>query len=197
MRQFDSDEQLIFEAIYKLPVHCEHLWDGIQPRTDCPVAPIKPTHRARAAGIFIAAVILITGTAFAVTTGSFQRFLERINPPFAAVLEPVELVCEADGIRMEVVGARGYGNRLLLYLTLEDTAQQGRIDEHSGLRLDCAEAKPTSVKQIAFDEATKIGTYELRLTFVTPPNAPLAISVSRISHRLETLDIPLPLPDLA
>jgi hypothetical protein len=195
MRQFDSDEQLIFEAISGLPADSKQLWSNIQPKTDDFVPPVRPAYRLRATAILVAAAILITGTAFAVTTGSFQRFLERINPAFSAVLEPVELLSEVEGIRMEVVAAQGYGNHLLLYLTMQDTAQQGRIDEHSRLRFHCADARAIGVEQIAFEETSKIATYEVRLAFDSPHNNPLTISVSRVSHRLETLDTLLPLPD--
>ncbi len=85
----------------------------------------------RASGFIIAfALILALGmaTALAAFNDDVNQLLYQIWPQAAQALKPVNLSCESQGIRMEVVSATLNGSETLVTLTMQDL-EGDRIDE--------------------------------------------------------------------
>jgi hypothetical protein len=82
----------------------------------------------------VMAVMAITTTALA-ATGGFDWIMQRINPNFAEVIEPVMLYTEDEGIRMTVIGAQTFDNMAVIYVSLQDVSGENRLTELGSLGL--------------------------------------------------------------
>jgi len=92
--------------------------------------PFRPLRKKRA--IFIVALIaVIITTAFSVyaVTGGLDMFRSHFGSPFEdlAVAPAIPAYYEAQGIRIEVVGAQQIGNVALVYLTMQDVSGENRL----------------------------------------------------------------------
>ncbi len=97
-----------------------------------PQIAVKEHNRwARSTVVAIVMSALLVVTATAATLGNFDWFIEKFNPDFGRVVEPVEVYSEDQGIRLEVIGAQKYGNRAIVYLSLQDITGQNRLTEHT------------------------------------------------------------------
>ena len=58
----------------------------------------------------------------------FCNLLSIVSPDFALLLQPIEIACEDNGIKMEVVGAMNDDEMKVIYITMKDLVGD-RIDE--------------------------------------------------------------------
>jgi hypothetical protein len=61
----------------------------------------------------------------------FDEFVERHNPAFAAVIEPVMGYAEDNGIRVTVYGAQIYSRQAIVYFSVQDVSGTGQLTEAS------------------------------------------------------------------
>ncbi len=134
MNAFNSDEQNIYDALSRITVNTNELAGQVKSRlhetTPCPAAPRRRRWPVSAVAA-VALAVLLVGTAAAAALGGFDWFIEKFNPTFGEVAEPVEISCEDQGIRMEVIGAQKYGNKAIIYLSLQDVSGENRITEQT------------------------------------------------------------------
>lgn len=88
--------------------------------------------KSMVAGIAISLLLAVSVTAGVL--GKFDYFIEKFNPDFGNIVEPVEVYSEDQGIRMEVIGAQKYENRAIVYLSLQDMTGQNRLTEKTEFR---------------------------------------------------------------
>lgn len=199
MSTFDRNEQNIHGALSQITVDASKLAGQVKSRlhekTPCATAPrwVRWSMSA-AAAIAMSAVLVVTATAAAL--GGFDWFIEKFNPSFGEIVEPVEAYCEDKGIRMEVIGAQKYGNMAIVYLSLQDISGQNRLTEQTDFRdgfsvtmnprtpettgqMDEAAVASVSWKQnlLYFDEETNTVYYEFNITADsdTPLSDPLEL----------------------
>ncbi|SHI15948.1 MULTISPECIES: hypothetical protein [Sporanaerobacter] len=93
---------------------------------------MKSTKKVSARFILVTAVIVVLGatTVLAATNSSFQELLSQLNPIDRHYVQPIELSCIDNGIKMEVVAVGAYGNRLKAYITMQDIEGK-RLNETS------------------------------------------------------------------
>lgn len=140
-------------------------------------------------GIAISFFLIVSVTAGVL--GNFDWFIEKFNPDFGNIIEPVELYSEDRGIRIEVIGAQKYDNRAIVYLSLQDMTGQNRLTERTGF-LDgfnvtmnpkfteqitdgddvISASMSWEEKMLYFNEDTNTIYYEFNIT--SDPNTPLA-----------------------
>lgn len=134
MHTFDRDEQNIHDALSRITVDASGLAPQVKNRLneEIPCTVLWRARRSLAVAVAISAILLITVAAAAL--GSFDWFIEKINPSFREIVEPVEVYCEDQGIRMEVIGAQKYGNMAVVYLSLQDISGQNRLTEQTDFR---------------------------------------------------------------
>ena len=134
MRAFDRDEQKIHDALFRITVDASGLAGQVRNRLneEIPRSAPRRVRRPWVAAAAIAAVLVVS--AAAVAAGSFDWLIAKINPPFGEIVEPVEVSCEDQGIRMEVIGAQKYDNRAIVYLSLQDISGQNRLTEQTEFR---------------------------------------------------------------
>ena len=137
MSKFDIDEQNIYDMFSQIAVDSSKIADGVkiklhEENVKIPIKNHRRWSKSAVAAIVMSVVLVATATATAL--GGFDWFIERFNPDFGKIVEPVENYSEDQGIRMEVIGAQKYGNKAIVYLSLQDMTGQNRITEQTDFR---------------------------------------------------------------
>jgi len=145
---FDREEQQIYEAFSQIEVRHTDMAGRVMGQVqDAPKMHVSGV-RKRAPILAVALVILLVSTvALAVGLGGFDWFLERFEPNFAEIVEPIEVYAEDQGIRMTVIGAQQFDRMAIVYLSVQDISGENRLTEQmsflDGFRLWGAdEAQP-------------------------------------------------------
>ena len=182
MSKFDIDEQKIYDMFSLISVDSSKIADRVKTRlhkenTKIPMKNHRHWTKSAVAAIVMSVVLVAAATATAL--GGFNWFIERFNPDFSEIVEPVENYSENQGIRMEVIGAQKYDNRAIVYLSLQDTTGQNRLTEQTDFRdgfsvkmnpreIGDGEEVLSSMswqqKIIYFDEDTNTIYYEFNIT---------------------------------
>ena len=118
-----------------------------------------------------AAVVLLCFTlsisALAATVDPVYQIFFNISPTVAQALKPVNLFCEDQGIRMEVISAAIYENEAVICLSLQDLTDN-RIDESTDLfdsyRINRAFASVASCSFVSYDEETGKATFLVHIS---------------------------------
>ena len=219
MSKLDNEEQKIYDMLSQINVDSSKIAKQVRTElnkrdTKTPVKSHKPWMRSTVAAIVLSMFLVVSATA--AVLGNFEWFMKKFNPNFGKITEPIEVYCEEQGIRMEVIGAQKYDNRAVVYLSLKDITGQNRLTEKTdfqdGFNVKMRERtkktignKDSSVigygwkqKMLYFDEATNTVYYEFNITtdLDMPLADPLELGSSRIyfdiiEYEEEPINIPL------
>jgi len=140
----------------------------------------------------IAAFVMLIAVSTSVFAfyGGFERFIERIDPPFADIIMPVMYYSEDQGIRLTMLGAQQYGRNAVVYLSIQDVSGENRITEHSGLGgIDICRSGESarfqswgmSFTYLYFDETSNTQYIQLLLRFDRPLPPELILETSQIN----------------
>lgn len=151
----------------------------------------------RFASLSAAAVLMcaaFTGLAYA--SPDVNAWLYRYWPWFSQALKPVNLSCEDNGIRMEVLSASLEGNEAYVYLSMQDLTGS-RIDATTDLFDSANLLLPYdgsgSCSLVSFDEESGIATFLLYMRFDTGtiPDGNVTFKVGRFlsGKRTTTVDL--------
>ena len=118
-----------------------------------------------------AAAILLCFTlsisVLAATVDPVYRILFNISPTAAQALKPINLACEDQGIKMEVISAAIYENEAVIYLSLQDLTDN-RISETTDLfdsyRINRPFDSEASCRFVSFDEETRTATFLIHIS---------------------------------
>ena len=219
MSKFDRDEQYIHDMFSQITVDSSKIAEQVKTElhkrnTNMSAKSHKPWMKSTVAAVVLSMFLIVSGTA--AVLGNFEWFMKKFNPNFGGITEPVEVYCEEQGIRMEVIGAKKYDNRAIVYLSLRDTTGQNRLTEKTdfwdgfNLKLSKRTKKTTGnndssvfgygwkQEMLYFDEATNTAYYEFNITtdLDRPLADPLELGSSRIyfdevKYEEEPMNIPL------
>jgi hypothetical protein len=161
----------------------------------------------------IAAIVImlaLAATAFAYS-GGFAWFIERFNPSFADIVEPVAPdvnSSEDQGIIVTIIGTAHFDTMAVVYLSLQDI-EQNRIKEQISFRgggfsvLTEAELYTGgwAERMLYFDKANSTAYMEIILESDAPISDPLTIDITRIfsesAFTMESIPIPIDLASTA
>lgn len=192
MDKFDREEKHIHELFSNITVDSSKLAERVKSRLHEGSANIATRRRKRWTRSAIAAIAMsfvLVASATAASLGSFDWFIERFNPDFGKIVEPVGLFSEDKGIRMEVIGAQKYDNKAIIYLSLQDRTGQNRLTEQTDFRdgfnvkmhsqpkegakgTDVSSSISWEQKMLYFNKDTNTIYYEFNIT--ADPGSPLA-----------------------
>lgn len=122
--------------------------------------------------VLTAALLLmcLTITALACTSPDVNEWLHSRWPWFTQALKPVNLCCEDNGIRMEVVSASLEGREAFVYISMQDLTGH-RIDATTDLFDSAHLILPYdgsgTCQLVSFDEETEIATFMVYMKFDT------------------------------
>ncbi|MEG6521510.1 hypothetical protein [Desulfotomaculum sp. 1211_IL3151] len=204
MSAFDKNEKTIHDALSQITVDASQIKSKVQSRlheeTFCGADPRRVRWaNSMVAVIALSAMLVVTAAAAAAALGGFDWFIQKFNPSFSEVVEPVEISSEDQGIRMEVIGAQKYGNKAVVYLSLQDISGQNRLTEQTDFRdgfrvaMDPPDRGTGQADEVTasfswkqnllfFDEETNTLYYEFNITadVDSPLSDPLELGTSRI-----------------
>lgn len=195
MGKFDVKEQNIYEVLSQITVDSSKLAGQVKGRLHEDIPNISANKRwgswAKTGAVAIVMSMVLVVTVTAAILGNFDWFIEKFNPSFGRVIEPVEAHSEDQGIRMEVIGAQKYDNKAIVYLSLQDVTGQNRLtgqtefrdgfgvkmnrqtQEMAGQVSEIVESSVSwSQKMLYFNEDTNTVYYEFNIT--ADPDSPLA-----------------------
>ena len=125
----------------------------------------------RSAVAMVAAIILcitISVPVLAATVDPIYLMVYRVSPSLAQMLKPVQLSCEDQGIKMEVLSAAVYENEAAIYISLQDLTDQNRVDETTDLfdsyHINRAFDSSAFCNRVSFDEETGIATFLINIS---------------------------------
>ena len=220
--KFDHEEREIYNGFSNIKVDTERLMMRIKeqmPTEDqSSKRRLEKKMRIKKMIPLVAAMVTIltlSTTAFAALVG-FDWFVERIDPPFAEVVEPVMMYSEDQGIRMTVLGAQTFDNMAIVYLSLQDVSGEDRLTESvnvsGGLNIQMNEDTivedgdirvrfgSAGAQLIYFDEATGTAYFEARFVSHETIPAPLVFDTTHITFSWSIFEyepIPISLAELA
>ena len=131
---------------------------------------IKRISLKRAVALVAAIILCITVSVpvLAATVDPIYLMVYRVSPSLAQMLKPVQLSCEDQGIKMEVLSAAVYENEAAIYISLQDLTDQNRIDETTDLfdsyHINRAFDSSASCNRVSFDEETGIATFLINIS---------------------------------
>lgn len=137
MKKFDMDEQNIYDIFSQIDVDSSDIVEQVKDRLHTePLQITRKSSKGWTRPIAIAAMlsVALVVTATAAALGNFDWLMEKINPSFGNIVEPVGIHSEDQGIRMEVIGAQKYDNRAIVYLSIQDITGQNRLTEKTEFR---------------------------------------------------------------
>ena len=127
-----------------------------------------PFKRAVALVAAIILCITISVPVLAATVDPIYLMVYRVSPSLAQMLKPVQLSCEDNGIKMEVLSAAVYENEAAIYISLQDLTDQNRIDDTTDLfdsnHINRAFDSSASCSRVSFDEETGIATFLINIS---------------------------------
>ena len=140
----------------------------------------------RLATVAAAVVLLVTiSTTALATMGGFDWFIQRFNPDFASVVEPVMVYAEDEGIRITVIGAQNFDNMAIVYLSVQEMTDESRLtrnmDWWPGLIIFVDAGGSGDQNLLYFDEVTRTAYLEVRINSDEILSDPLTLRVDRIN----------------
>lgn len=127
------------------------------------------------------------------------RIMYLISPKFTQALKPVQIACEDQGIRMEVISAYIYENEAKIYISMQDKTGE-RIDETTDLFDSYSINRPfsssASCNKVDYDPETHTVTFLIHFTQVEGNKIEgdkITFSVSCFLSKKETYHAKLPI----
>lgn len=122
----DKDEKIIKNALNNIYTKESNIKDNVINKLNYKREKVQFKKYAFVVSLFL--IIFLTRPIFADTFTSFDRLLNNINNKFEDLFQPVQLISEDNGIKMEVISAMRDDDTIVIYITLQDT-EGDRIDE--------------------------------------------------------------------
>jgi hypothetical protein len=159
--KYDSDEIIIKNALSSIHTPEYDIISEVEKEIQKEKIPRGFKSVVPAALAMCLCLVLSVG-AMAATIPSFNNLLSIISPDFALLLQPLEITCEDNGIKMEVVGAMNDDEMAVIYITMKDLVGD-RIDES----LDIYDYSLTGThistcQMVHYDETTKTATLRMQ-----------------------------------
>lgn len=138
---------------------------------DAKIFTVKSRRKSLEKIASLAAAVLLCFTlsisVLAATVDPVYQILFNISPTAAQALKPINLACEDQGIRMEVISAAIYENEAVIYLSLQDLTDN-RIDETPDLfdsyRINRPFDSEASCRFVSFDEETRTAAFLIHIS---------------------------------
>lgn len=123
-------------------------------------------YAALAAAAVLCVLLTVPALAFAGVDQAYE-VLYAVSPTIAQTLKPVQMSCENNGIRMEVISAAVQGNRADIYISMQDLTGD-RIDETVDLfdsyRINRPFDSSATCRLVSYDAQQKAAAFLISIT---------------------------------
>lgn len=159
--KYDYDEKIIKNAMSTIETPEYDMISQVEKEIQKKKSPWH-FKRAVPAALVLCLCLMLSVGAMAATIPSFNKLLSIVSADFALLLQPIEAVCEDNGIKMEVVGAMNDDEMAVIYITMKDLVRN-RIDESLDIYSYGLSGTHISTCQLVhYDETTKTATLRMQ-----------------------------------
>ena len=159
--KYDNDEQIIKAKLSTIKTPEYDIATEVNKKLEQKSSIINKKKPLRIAMLTCACLMLSVGV-LAATVRSFNRIGSKVSPEIAPILQPIEMISEDNGIKMEVVAAYNDNEMAVIYLTMQDLTED-RIDESLNLyNYTLSEGALFNSQIIDYDEETKTATLRIQ-----------------------------------
>mgnify|MGYP000880605852 CR=1 FL=1 len=152
--KYDNDEQIIKAKLSTIKTPEYDIATEVNKKLEQKSSIINKRKPLRIAMLTCACLMLSVGV-LAATVLSFNKIGSKVSPEIVPILQPIEMVSEDNGIKMEVVAAYNDDEMAVIYLTMQDLTGD-RIDESIDLyNYTLSEGALFNSQVIDYDEETK------------------------------------------
>jgi len=151
----------------------------------------RPTSRRRLCIAIAAAMMLVAmlgGTVYAATIGAFDRFFGSHETTFYEIIAPVEIYVIDEDIRLEVIAASQFDEKVIVYLSLQDVSGQNRLTPQAWPVLDLpgtpfrSLSYDAGIEMIYFNHWTNTAYFQLEVIADTPMSKILTLPITSIVY---------------
>ncbi|NMB27955.1 MAG: DUF4179 domain-containing protein [Tissierellia bacterium] len=159
--KYDHDEQIIKARLSTIRTPEYDIYAEVNKKLKQNSPIINKKKLLRIAMVTCICLVLSVGV-LAATVPSFNKILPIVSPEIASILQPIGMISEDNGIKMEVVAAYNDAEMAVIYLTMQDLTG-GRIDESLDLyNYTLSEGALFNSQIIDYDEETKTATLRIQ-----------------------------------
>ena len=159
--KYDSDEIIIKNALNTIQTPEYDIISEVEKKFTKKKFP-KLFKRTIPAALAICLCLMLSVGAMAATIPSFSNLLSIVSSEFALLLQPIEVSCEDNGIKMEVVGAMNDDEMAVIYITMKDLLGD-RIDKTLDIyNYGFTGTYLANCQIVHFDEITKTATLRMQ-----------------------------------
>ena len=159
--KYDSDEQIIKAKLNTIKTPEYDIATEVNEKLKQKGSIINKKKPLKIAMVICICLMLSVGV-LAATVSSFNKIGTKVSPETASLLQPIEMISEDNGIKMEVVAAYNDNEMAVIYLTMQDLTGD-RIDESLSLyNYTLSEGALFNSQIIDYDEETKTATLRIQ-----------------------------------
>ena len=158
--------------------------------------PMPRAHRRSLVALVACALLLIALPVLAATHSGFQALLSQVGNQIAELLQPIELVSESNGIRLEVVAAMNDDHKAVAYVTLQDITGNRLSSMIDFFDFHLSNSNRFYVNRAQYDENTNTATLQIPAFGEAKMNGKKVIFALRsfLSGYQEWLDVDIGIP---
>lgn len=158
--KFDHDEIIIKKALNTVKTPEYDIVSNVERKIKKQKSPMS--YKKVASVAIVCICLMVSVGVMAGTIPSFNNILSIISPDIALLIQPIEVSCEDNGIKMEVLGAMNDDEMAVIYITMKDLVGD-RINE----TLDIYDYNLTGThistcQMVHYDETTKTATLRMQ-----------------------------------
>ncbi|MDI9476085.1 MAG: DUF4179 domain-containing protein [Natronincolaceae bacterium] len=159
--KYDYDERTIKNALNSIQTPEYDIVSEVEKRIR-KKGPAWGFKRYVSVGLAVCLCLILSIGAMAATIPGFKNLLPIVGSDFMLLLQPIEIACEDNGIKMEVLGAMNDDEMAVIYITMKDLVGD-RIDE----TLDIYNYRLTGThiatcQMVHFDKTTRTATLRMQ-----------------------------------
>lgn len=177
----DREEKLIYSRLSNIEVDDSNIKSRVMAGLNSKKTRKRPILRF-GLGVVLS-LFLVVGASAALLKNS-EWFMNKFNPIFRDIVDPIDIYSEDQGIKVELIAGQKYDNNAIVYLSIQDTSGKNRITEETEFRDGLFVGLNSQVNSfgygvkdrlISFDKDTNTIYYELKIS--TDMNSPLSESL--------------------
>ena len=184
----DREEKLIYSRLSNIEVDDSNIKSRVRAGLNSKKTRKRPILRF-GLGVVLS-LFLVVGASAALLKNS-EWFMDKFNPIFRDIVDPIDICSEDQGIKVELIAGQKYDNNAIVYLSIQDTSGKNRITEETEFRDGLFVGLNSQVNSfgygvkdrlISFDRDTNTIYYELKIS--TDMNSPLSESLRLGTSRI-------------
>ncbi len=159
--KYDSDEKLIKKALSTIHTPEYNIKAEVEDKikSQRPKIYLKKT---KTVVLAVSLIFILSIGVVAATIPSFNNLLSMVSPDIGLLLQPIGVISEDNGIKVEVIAAMNDDEMAVVYFTMQDLTDN-RIDDTLDIyNYSFNGARMFNIQVVNYDESTKTATLRMQ-----------------------------------